>query len=254
MMARRPSEVQDAVVKELNAGTRETANLAECLAVDFASLLSAVAPRVESDARAALRAAAGEGVVARNRLAARLLYDAFGDGAIERFGEHRSDTVRGWACFMVGISRPKGKTPTLTQRLKRVKFLADDPHFGVREWAWLGVREHIVAEPTEAVEALSKWTSAKSDSLRRFASEATRPRGVWSTHIEAFKKNPERALAILEPLRADKAKYVQDSVANWLNDAGKTRPDFVESLTKRWLIESDEDATRRICSRAKRNL
>ena len=47
---------------------------------------------------------------------------------------------------------------------------------------------------------------------------------------------------------------MQDSVANWLNDAGKTAPKFVIELTDRWLDESDTPETQRTVKRARRNL
>jgi 3-methyladenine DNA glycosylase AlkC len=61
-------------------------------------------------------------------------------------------------------------------------------------------------------------------------------------------------MRILEPLKSDEAKYVQDSVGNWLNDASKTRPDFVLDVCARWEKESPTKATKYITQKAKRTL
>ena len=90
--------------------------------------------------------------------------------------------------------------------------------------------------------------------MRRFASEALRPRGVWAAHIPTLKQQPERGEPILHPLRADPSQYVQDSVANWINDASKTRPDWAIALCKRWVAENDNAATARIVKRALRSV
>ena len=132
--------------------------------------------------------------------------------------------------------------------------LADDPHFGVREWAWLALRSDIVAAPSQALEYLYMWTQEASPYLRRFACEALRPRGVWSTHIALFKQHPELALPMLEAMANDPERYVQDSVGNWLNDAGKTQPQWLRELCARWQQQHPGDANAYIRKRALRSL
>ena len=66
----------------------------------------------------------------------------------------------------------------LQAKPRAIKPLADDPHSGGREWAWLPLRGEIVASLEEALTELMAWTSSSSSFLRRFASEATRPSGV----------------------------------------------------------------------------
>ena len=94
----------------------------------------------------------------------------------------------------------------------------------------------------------------ENENIRRFASEVSRPRGVWCKHIEELKRTPELALSILEPLKSDESKYVRDSVGNWLNDASKTQPDFVKKLCECWENESTTNETKYIIKKALRTI
>jgi 3-methyladenine DNA glycosylase AlkC len=142
----------------------------------------------------------------------------------------------------------------IKQKLQKIQPFAADKHFGVREISWLVVRPNIAKNLDESLKNLTAWTTNTDENIRRFASEATRPRGVWCEHIEELKQNPELGLMILEPLKSDKAKYVQDSVGNWLNDASKTQPDFVKNVCKKWEKESSTKETAYIIKKALRTI
>ena len=115
----------------LNGGTAETAILTECLAVDFAGLLRAALPDVGEDAALTLEREAATGISRRMALAARLILDQLGPAAVDRLRINPSDTVRGWVCFMIGVM----DGVALPDQLAMIRPLADDRHFGVREWA-----------------------------------------------------------------------------------------------------------------------
>lgn len=165
------------------------------------------------------------------------------------FAAHVSDIARCWACLATGFMETG-----IERKLELLRPFADDIHMGVREMAWMAMRDDISKDVKRAVELLTPWTASDSAYIRRCASEATRPRGVWCAHIQVLKDSPEIAIAILEPLRSDAHKYVQDSVANWLNDASKSRPEWVIEITDRWTKESPTKDTAKICKRALRTI
>ncbi|KAG1434040.1 hypothetical protein G6F56_014445 [Rhizopus delemar] len=72
-----------------------------------------------------MRDASGKGITLRMALAAQLLREA-GQGAPALWQHHNSDTVRGWACYLIGSD----SRATLAEKLQQMRTLADDPHFG----------------------------------------------------------------------------------------------------------------------------
>ena len=230
-------------------GERESRMLAEITALDQAQLARHVFPALSDDVHAAIAAACQLGILKRMQTIAAILLDTLSPEDVTRCERHPSDTVRGWACFMIGA-----RDLPLEARLAAIRSFADDAHFGVRERAWMAVRPHLAADLDRAIALLAPWARAPQAHIRRFACEALRPRGIWCAHIAALKDAPQRALPILEPLRADPERYVQDSVANWLNDAGKSRAAWVQDICRDWLRENASSATRYICRRALRNL
>ncbi|WP_075657315.1 DNA alkylation repair protein [Pseudochrobactrum sp. B5] len=245
---RRMSDITPERLAELNSGTAETTVLTECLAIDFALLMQTVFPDIPTELHQQLSGTTA-GITARMALAAQLLH-THGTIKLSDLTIHQSDTIRGWACYFIAQQQQL----SLQEKLELIRPLADDHHFGVREWAWLALRNDLIAQPELSFSLLQPWTNDPSYKIRRYACEAIRPRGIWCAHFNLLKTQPELALLILEALHSDPEIYVQDSVANWLNDASKTTPDWVRSLCDRWLQESTSPSTAHICKRALRTL
>jgi 3-methyladenine DNA glycosylase AlkC len=157
---------------------------------------------------------------------------------------------RSWAAYVIGLNEEL----TLADKLAALRPIAADANSGVREIAWMAVRRDIENQLAEAIRLLTAWTAEHDANLRRFASEATRPCGVWCKHLAALKQNPELGYGLLAPLRSDASKYVRDSVANWLNDASKSKPAWVREVCAHWLAESKTPETAYIVRRALRTL
>lgn len=244
----RRADIPADLLAQLNAGALESATLTEGLAIDFVQLMHHTVPAVADFA--ASRIHPSDGITKRMAVAGELLLEHLGPEGYHALVCHPADTVRGWAAYMLPLI-PK---LSLQERLEWARPLANDPHFGVREWAWLALRPQIAAQVEAAITSLTAWVEEDSANLRRFAVESTRPRGVWCPHIQPLKQNPALGLPLLEPVKADSARYVQDSVANWLRDAAKSQPIWVQALCDCWRSQSHQPPTLRICQRALRNL
>lgn len=169
---------------------------------------------------------------------------------LDKLSNHPSDSIRCYAPYLISLNEKL----EIQEKLNQAKPLIADTHFGVREIVWMALRLEIEKNLEVSIEFLTDWTKNEDENIRRFTTEATRPRGVWCKHIDQLKETPEIALPILENLKSDTSKYVQDSVGNWLNDGSKSRPDFVIELCKKWQKESPTKETEKIIKRAKRTI
>lgn len=238
------------VLQQLNEGVIETATLAEALAVDFSALMASAFPHVGAEAIAQMKHDQELGITKRMEQAATILSKHLGDKIFDVLRNHSSDTVRGWAAFMLGLD----ESLSLEEKLVRVRPLADDSHFGVREWAWLAVRPAISQEIRKSVNLLTPWVGDSSENVRRFAIESTRPRGVWSRHISELKTSPSIGKPLLNGVMEDSSRYVQNSCANWLNDAAKSNAEWVARYCEKWSAKSGSEAVAYIIKRALRNI
>ncbi|MDR0467685.1 MAG: DNA alkylation repair protein [Campylobacteraceae bacterium] len=247
------------ILEKLNQGEIETANLVEYLAIDRRVLLENLLNQCN---KTIYLQPILEKIDKLEKQTINTISEAIGIGLLEQatihndtdllrtISTHQLDLVRCWATFFIG----KNTRLNIEQMLCKIKPFAADKHFNVREEAWVAVRKTIIENLNKSIEILSIWVKDKDENIRRFASEATRPRGVWCEHIKELKENPELALSILEPLKSDPSRYVQNSVGNWLNDASKTQPDFVINLCKHWKKKSNTKETKYIIKRALRTI
>jgi 3-methyladenine DNA glycosylase AlkC len=248
-------EIPEEILEQLNSGQIATANLVEWLAIDQRKLLEKLLHDLNKSKYlkpilADVDTLKKKTVVTINEAIGTRLLATNDAELLNRISIHTSDAVRCWATFTVS----KNSKLSLAQIFAQIQPFAADNHFGVREIAWIAVRPKISENLNESLKFLAKWTSSEDENVRRFASEATRPRGVWCKHIETLKQNPELGLVVLDQLKSDEAKYVQDSVGNWLNDASKTQPKFVKELCEKWEAESKLKATAYIIKKALRTI
>jgi 3-methyladenine DNA glycosylase AlkC len=82
----------------------------------------------------------------------------------------------------------------------------------------------------------------------------TRPRGVWSKHIAKLKDSPNLGEVLLDRVMEDGDRYVQDSCANWLNDASKSAPDWVVNYCEKWRQKTNSKPVAYITKRALRSI
>ncbi|MGV2686921.1 DNA alkylation repair protein, partial [Clostridium perfringens] len=76
---------------------------------------------------------------------------------VNSLSKHRSDSVRCWAAYMVGLDQLD-----LEQKLDRIKAFAADEHFGVREISWMAVRDSVASELRQSIRLLSSWVHDKN--------------------------------------------------------------------------------------------
>lgn len=226
------------VLARLNRGACESVNLMEWLATDMRALsdqifqhhtLAPWGPHIRD------RIPHLEGLGVTRRLCA--IGAAIADSveqvdhpALEILSKHQSDIVRQWAVYacnaLNGID--------LADRLRLTRRFAADPNMSVRECAWMAFRPHLAKELLRSLELLGTWVEDANAQVRRFAIEVTRPRSVWGAHIPALKVEPALASRLLHAVKSDSELYVRTAVGNWLHDAWKTSPAWVEATCVEW--------------------
>ena len=259
--ARKAQDIPTEVLHLLNRGEIETVNLTEWLNVDHSEIIKNNFPEIgisNTDINTLLEAIKDQKkptTMSNTKLVGLNIYNLYAENSnfnsiVTKLSNHPSDSIRCFAPYLIALNEKLNTE----QKLNNAQNLIADKHFGVREVVWMALRPAIENDLKNAVDILSKWTKSKDENIRRFTTEATRPRGVWCKHIDTLKENPEIALPILDNLKADSSKYVQDSVGNWLNDASKTKPEFVINLCNNWQKDSPIKETEKIIKRARRTI
>lgn len=253
--ARSFKDLNEEVITYLNKGIIETKNLIEWLAADQLVLLRLVLKELgKSEWFQDFEQAVNAQKKPTANSNTKVIGETFGmlskdKKLYQTLQQHTSDIVRCWSCWAESL-----QYDSVPDLLGKMKTYAADSHFGVREVVIFATKERMIAELDTAINILTVWTESEDENVRRFAVESLRPVGVWTKKITAFQEEPEKGMSLLEPLKSDGSKYVRDSVANWLNDASKSQPDWVVALCKRWEKESTTKETAYIIKRGLRTI
>lgn len=259
--ARRMAEIPKDVLFAINNGEVETLNLVEFLAINHQHigqhvLREAGFKKIAEILQRTLSFPAKAGIMEKLRVAARTVGTAANqtgqkEAVISFLSSHHSDIMKQYAAVLIGEDTALDDTSAYL----RIRPFAADANFGTRELAFFVVRHRLIANTETILNMLEPWTLDPDENIRRFASEGTRPRGVWVAHVPLLRRNPSLALPLLNNLSNDPSRYAQNSVANWLNDASKDHPEFTEEVCDDWLrLHPESKHTAYIVKRALRTV
>ncbi|MEM9326092.1 MAG: DNA alkylation repair protein [Bacteroidota bacterium] len=252
---RKATDIPQEVLELLENGRIETVNLTEWLAVDQLRVLRNVLDELGLNEHVpAFEAVVNAQKKPTANSSSQVIGRAFGEMAgrgqvLGKLKAHPSDIVRCWACWADSTNNE-----TTADLLRKMKPYAADRHFGVREVVIFASKDRLAADLSNSISLLHEWCTSDDDNVRRYVAEVLRPNGVWTKKVDAFHQNPELGLPLISPLKSDPSKYVQNSVANWLNDASKSNPDWVKQLCQAWEDESNSPETAYIVKRALRTI
>lgn len=99
------------------------------------------------------------------------------------------------------------------------------------EWA---IRPYLERYPELTMSRVHQWAGSDSHNVRRLASEGIRPRLPWAKMYTPYVADPSPILSVLDLLYDDASLFVRKSVANNLNDIGRTHPELALATATRW--------------------
>lgn len=82
----------------------------------------------------------------------------------------------------------------------------------------------------QSIPTVEEWLSFKYANTRRAVTEGLR---IWTSR-PFFKEHPEKAIALIAPLKNDESEYVKKSVGNALKDISKKYSELVVEELKTW--------------------
>ncbi|SNR16877.1 DNA alkylation repair protein [Tenacibaculum jejuense] len=253
--ARSSKDLNPEAIEYLNKGLIETKNLMEWLAVDQLTLLQLVLKSLGKktwflDFEQAVNNQKKPTANSNTKVIGHTFGVLTNDKNIyDILKNHTSDVVRCWSCWAESLHFDE-----IEELLNAMQVYAADTHFGVREVVIFATKERMIEDLDTSITILSSWTTHTDENVRRYAVESLRPVGVWTKKIATFQDNPEKGISLLNPLKSDPSKYVRDAVANWLNDASKSKPEWVLNVCKQWEKKSSSKETAYIIKRALRTI
>jgi hypothetical protein len=89
------------------------------------------------------------GITKRMLITSQWIYQHTNLELFDYFKKHSSDTIRGLACYLIAHT-----SKNLSEKIALIYELANDSHYGVREWAWLALRTDVARDPLHALQVL----------------------------------------------------------------------------------------------------
>ena len=103
------------------------------------------------------------------------------------------------------------------------------------------IRPFLTNYPEKTLAQMKVWSGHENRHVRRLATEGVRPRLPWASKLQAFIDDPMPIIPILETLKDDPSKYVQNSVANNLNDIMKDNFQIGKDIIDAWKVNPTKE-------------